>query len=328
MNFFTASASGVNFIHNGRMYAVPNGDTVYTQVLEALQSGDFSKAATLTDRETGVRNWLSGSTNAELRNGRLVVNGTAFSDEITKKALLMIEAGNSPLPLEKFLRRVLNNPSSTARNELLLFCEANNFMISDEGYIVAYKSVRGDYTDIHSGKISNRVGDVVSMRRAEVDDRRNQTCSFGLHFASYQYASTWSGAIDGVHRRLMVMLIDPADVVSIPNDYNNQKGRCCRYTVVSELTQVKPLPQKEVYTSRDITDPWNDNPWEEDLEEEFDEDFEDDFEDDEEEYDDYDYYGYSDYYNRYSTSADDDIDEEEDIENDDTDSNFNGYYLY
>jgi hypothetical protein len=32
----------------------------------------------------------------------------------------------------------------------------------------------------------------------------------------------------------MIVKINPADVVAIPTDYNNQKGRCCRYEVVDE----------------------------------------------------------------------------------------------
>ena len=35
----------------------------------------------------------------------------------------------------------------------------------------------------------------------------------------------------------MVLKINPRDVVSIPNDYNNQKGRCCRYEVIDEVPQ-------------------------------------------------------------------------------------------
>jgi hypothetical protein len=33
----------------------------------------------------------------------------------------------------------------------------------------------------------------------------------------------------------MAIKINPADVVSIPADYDNTKGRCCRYVVASEL---------------------------------------------------------------------------------------------
>jgi hypothetical protein len=33
----------------------------------------------------------------------------------------------------------------------------------------------------------------------------------------------------------MILKINPRDVVSIPVDYNDSKGRCCRYEVIGEL---------------------------------------------------------------------------------------------
>ena len=33
----------------------------------------------------------------------------------------------------------------------------------------------------------------------------------------------------------MIVKITPADVVSIPTDYNDAKGRACRYEVIGEL---------------------------------------------------------------------------------------------
>ena len=38
----------------------------------------------------------------------------------------------------------------------------------------------------------------------------------------------------------MIVKINPADVVSIPTDYNGAKGRCCRYQVVAEV-KTSPL---------------------------------------------------------------------------------------
>ena len=33
----------------------------------------------------------------------------------------------------------------------------------------------------------------------------------------------------------MILKINPRDVVSIPTDYNDSKGRCCRYEVIGEV---------------------------------------------------------------------------------------------
>ncbi|KKL79101.1 hypothetical protein LCGC14_2018170, partial [marine sediment metagenome] len=35
--------------------------------------------------------------------------------------------------------------------------------------------------------------------------------------------------------RTVIVEINPRDVVAIPVDYGNAKGRCCRYTVVGEI---------------------------------------------------------------------------------------------
>ena len=35
----------------------------------------------------------------------------------------------------------------------------------------------------------------------------------------------------------MILKINPANVVAIPADYNNTKGRCCEYEVAGEYTE-------------------------------------------------------------------------------------------
>lgn len=246
------TANGVLLFIDGAQYTVGNDHPNFNRIKEAITNRDFASIPALADIVTSVRNWLNNGRDFELRGDQVYLNGTPFSREITNKVLSMIEAGANAEPLYAFLRKVRENPSKTAQDELLLFCVANGFMIHEDGDIIAYKSVRGNYTDIHSGKFRNAVGDVVTMERHTVDDNRDRTCSTGLHFASHEYASTWAGTIDGTNRRLMVMKINPRDVVSIPSDYNNQKGRCCRYEVISELKGGNALPKREVYTNTDL----------------------------------------------------------------------------
>ena len=42
----------------------------------------------------------------------------------------------------------------------------------------------------------------------------------------------------------MIVKINPRDVVSIPTDYNNAKGRACRYEVIGEVG-VAPTDEEE-----------------------------------------------------------------------------------
>jgi hypothetical protein len=77
--------------------------------------------------------------------------------------------------------------------------------------------------------MDNSIGMIVEMERNEVDDNRDNTCSSGLHFCSESYLKSFGGA------RTVIVKINPRDVVSIPSDYNDAKGRACRYEVIGEV---------------------------------------------------------------------------------------------
>jgi hypothetical protein len=247
----TITSTGILLFVGSERYVVGNDHPNFGKIKDAIGRKDYDAVADLADIRSAVRKWMASGHEFSLTDDLIELNGIAFSDAVTDKVLAMIDAGNDADPLFNFLRKVRENPSKAAQDELFLFCVANGFMIHADGDLIAYKSVRGDYTDIHSGKFNNAVGQVNEMPRFQVDDDRNKTCSAGLHFASHEYASTWAGAIDGENRRLMVMKIHPKDVVSIPNDYDNQKGRCARYEVIAELGG-NPLPKQEVYTDSDL----------------------------------------------------------------------------
>jgi hypothetical protein len=47
--------------------------------------------------------------------------------------------------------------------------------------------------------------------------------------------------------RLVAVKINPADVVSVPSDYNNQKLRTCSYTVMFEIEGAKDIFKDKDY---------------------------------------------------------------------------------
>ena len=64
------------------------------------------------------------------------------------------------------------------------------------------------------------------MDRNEVDDNPDNTCSSGLHVAAYNYAKSFSSG------HLVEVEINPEDVVAVPNDYDGEKMRVCKFKVV------------------------------------------------------------------------------------------------
>lgn len=249
---YTITPTGVLMFVNGKQFVVGDDHPNFAKIKTALKNKQHDGLEQLADVRSTVQTFVAGAgqTGFQLVGDCINLDGIPFTREVTGKVLAMINAGHNADPLYAFLRKVRSNPSKTAQDELLLFCVANEFMIHEDGDIIAYKSVRGDYTDIYSGKVKNTVGAVLTMDRGQVDDNRERTCSTGYHFAAYKYATTWHGRSDA---RLMVMKINPADVVSIPSDYENQKARTCRYEIIAEIPHSARLPKQEVYTTADIT---------------------------------------------------------------------------
>tara|TARA_B000000565_G_scaffold255758_1_gene237667 strand:- start:135671 stop:137011 length:1341 start_codon:yes stop_codon:yes gene_type:complete len=170
----------------------------------------------------------------EVTDSQVLFNGAVVTNSIGKRILKCIEQKLPFRPLMRFLDNIMENPSRTAVEELFLFLEHNDLPITDDGHLLAYKSVTENFKDRHTGTIDNSPGQVVEMPREEVDSERERTCSSGLHFCALHYLST----AYGYGGQVVILKINPRDVVSIPSDYNNSKGRCCRYEVLCK--QNKP----------------------------------------------------------------------------------------
>ena len=195
---------------------------------------NWEKVKDLTKLKETVLNKVGKSLRYE--NGKFIFHNYETQEEkIIQKSYLVdtileySEKGMDTTKLLNFLGNLVQNPSQDSVNELFEFLEKNNMPLTDDGHFLAYKKVNIDYKDCHTGKIDNSIGQLVQMPREKVNSDRNVTCSYGLHFCSKEYLKSFNGD------HIMVLKINPRDVVSIPVDYNNSKGRCCRYEVIAEL---------------------------------------------------------------------------------------------
>lgn len=156
---------------------------------------------------------------------------------LADRMLDFLRDGHDVGPWARFMDKLHDNPSKTAVDELFLWLEKANMPITPDGNFLAYKKVKDDYSSYHldpnGNPVYNRVGDVVEMPRNQVDDNRNRTCSTGLHFCSWHYLPHYYGN----QGRVVILEINPADVVSIPSDYDNAKGRAWRYVVKGEIPE-------------------------------------------------------------------------------------------
>ena len=233
LNYQLTSKTITVFI-DGKLRQVARTPKSMEILREAQETGDLDTLKRLLDPTTGLNAEFDG-TGIEIRKPSVLYRGKRIVGHLEARLLDIIDSGLDVNPWKVFVERIYANPSGIARDELALFFEGGSLPITPDGCFLAYKLVRDDYLDVHSGTFDNSVGQLVEMPRNEVDDDRNRTCSAGLHFCSKDYLPIFGGWNRASARRVMVLKIDPADVVSIPADYSNTKGRTWRYEVVGEI---------------------------------------------------------------------------------------------
>ena len=218
---------------NGAIYTIDSTHPNYQKALDAVKSQNWNAFLDAVDLSRKVRDFVL-NTDVQIVDGIIVYKGEAVHNTLTKRVISFMQQDLPFKPLLTFLYNMMENPSYRAVNELYDFLEVGELPITEDGHFLAFKNVKSDYKDIHSGTFDNSVGKVCEMPRYKVDEDKDRTCSSGLHFCSIAYLPNFSDSNGG---HTMIVKINPKDVVSIPADYNNTKGRCSRYEVIGEYTE-------------------------------------------------------------------------------------------
>ena len=256
----------VTVMVNGSAITVREGQVNFAALRDAIKNREWDRVPELITPARAVENFVRGR--VSVQNGEVLLDGAVLHNSVTTRILEMIEDGFDADPLMRFLERLMQNPSRTAVEELYLWLEGTQLPITEDGCFMAYKKVRDDYRDFYTGLVLNKPADlmtdedlnyiqqpqngvtvvvengvtILQMPRNRVDDNRQQTCSQGLHFCSLSYLPHYHGG----QGRVLLVKIDPADVVSIPSDYDNAKGRAWRYQILGEHTRTE---REEAYST-------------------------------------------------------------------------------
>jgi hypothetical protein len=257
---YIVQGSNITVVIGTTPHTISKSHIAYNKLLNAIKAGEWETVQDIIEPKKAVINFGQG--NIEIQGDTIFWKGREMHNALTKRMVAMIQEDFPVEPLVAFMENLMQNPSKRAVNELYGFLEKNTLPITPDGCFLAYKKVRGDYLDCHSGTVLNKPAvyltdedkaaiaenagknnevtvevvdgvTVVSMERNLVDDDQNRTCSTGLHFCSKEYLRSFHGD------RTIILKINPRDVVSIPTDYNDSKGRACRYEIVDEIDKDK-----------------------------------------------------------------------------------------
>ena len=229
LNYILGADSITAFL-DGKSYTINKQAKTYNLVLDAVKNNDSNALRNAVNIRKSIGDQLSKvDSSVRIEGNRIYFGEHEVTGLIGERVFEMLRLGLDTTPMVKFIGNLMKNPSMRAVNELFGFMEVCKLHVTHDGHFLAYKRVRHDYKDVYSGTMDNSVGEVLEMPRFKVDEDKDRTCSQGLHFCSYDYLRHFSG------ERIVVVKINPADVVAIPSDYNNSKGRTCRYEVVDEI---------------------------------------------------------------------------------------------
>ena len=201
----------------------------YGKIVDALKAKEWDELRELVEPAKAIVNFGKGY--VKIEDGVVYWKGSVFNNALSNRMIEMYQEGFPIDPMVRFMENLMQNPSKRSVDQVYGFLEKNSLPITEDGHFLAFKRVKNSYLDIHSGTIDNSVGKIVEMDRNLVDDNPDSHCSTGLHFCSESYLGSFGSANEPV----MILKINPADVVSIPTDYNGAKGRCMKYEVVAQV---------------------------------------------------------------------------------------------
>lgn len=244
-----SAGTQILLVLDGRPHTITESHPSYRQIQERLLDQDFEGIENLINVQRSILDKLSEK--VTIQGDVLYYNGEAIYDRLAQTVVEFFREGRSFHNLVNFMERLYLNPSRHSRTQLYEFLNRHNFAITDDGHFLAYKGVNTGFGSItrgpgvvngapQNGSLDNTPGNTLEMLRSDVMDDPSVACSYGLHVGTWGYARSFG-------QRVVEVKVDPADVVSVPNDCDFQKVRTCRYRVTREVVaEVDPNARYDV----------------------------------------------------------------------------------
>lgn len=235
MNSMIITRDGASFFIGNKPYTIGTDHPNYNLIIDAARNDEWDKIPNLADIQQAVNDAISRTVSNDLKivDSKVIYKHITFPDDLSDYVINLVRDSRDLTTIVKFMDKLLANPDHRIFQQLVGFLAYGKNPLTPDGNFLAYKRVNADFTSVADRNFKNDVGTTVSMPRDACNNNPEQTCSTGLHFCSKDYLAQFSG------EKIIVLEISPTDVVSIPVDYNNTKGRACQYKIVGELSDLE-----------------------------------------------------------------------------------------
>jgi len=249
---YNITNESVTVILDGRTHTVRKDEANFQDIVNAIMSAAWDDLPPMLVKGIAMEEWLKGlNFTYKPERHALFFKGEQLPEALNRRIVATADEGNDPTPLMRFWEKLQQNPSFRSVNQLWGFLDQKGIPLDEDGNILAYKAVKRDYTDCHSGTFDNSPGSVNEMPRNKISDDPQVACHEGFHVGALSYAKSF-GPTD---KRMIICKVSPADVVCVPYDSSQQKMRVCKYEVIgnhgSEMpstvmpkADIPPMPKK------------------------------------------------------------------------------------
>ena len=248
MNYIVSGNGTITVVIDNQSFTVGYDHPNYMAIKECIVNDDAENIVELIDIPSAIEDYADGK--VTVIDGVLRYDGEEIHNSLTERIMGMMRNGFPFEPMVKFLANVLENHSNRAVQELYTFLEHKNLPITEDGCFLAYKAVTSDYKDKWTQQIDNSVGETVSMQRRKVNDDCGVGCSDGLHCGALDYVEGYRSEHNA--DRVVIVKVNPKDVVSVPTDCECQKVRTCEYQVIADYEG----PLKSLVHKSEDGEPW------------------------------------------------------------------------
>jgi len=219
-------------IDNGDNHVINSSHPNYNAIVGALKTKQYDSIPNLIDIPKAIAVASKGA--VQVVHGQVRYNDLPVHSYLATRILDLMSQGFDIKPWTNFMEKLYSNPDPFSITQLYEFLERAKLPLCPDGDFLAYKYVRTDFRDCHTGKFNNSVGQTVTEDRKLCDNNPDNHCSKGLHFCAKGYLPSYG---NGTGKTVVIVKVNPRDVVSIPKDHNCEKARACRYVVVGVLDE-------------------------------------------------------------------------------------------
>ena len=175
---FILTDESITIVAKGKPYTMSTSNASFSEVKNRIAAEDFDGIEQLFDTGKVIGVFTDG--NIVVQNNSVLYKGQEVHNHVVDRILDFMREGLPYKPLVNFLEKLMKNPSARAVSELYAFLEHKNMPLTPEGNFLAYKSVRQDWTDHHTGEVSNQIGALIPRKeRNQVCDNADIGCSRG-----------------------------------------------------------------------------------------------------------------------------------------------------